>query len=302
MRNKILLGVVIILSLILVVVVSNKNNTNHSFLDEEIHIKVKDKETIETLKLEDYLIGVLAAEIPASFDIEALKAQAVASRTYALYKINHSNNDYNILADIKDQAYITEEEMKDKWKEDYQKYYNKIKEAIEATKNEAMYYNDEIIESYYFSMSNGKTAEASLVFSESLPYIQSVDSSWDNETIRNFIFEKEITKEIFCQKLEINNCNEIKIDNINKDNTNRILTININDKTYKGTEIRNKLELRSTDFSFELNNNNIKITTKGYGHGVGMSQYGANGMAKEGKNYQEILNYYYKNILIKKIV
>lgn len=298
MKNKILLGVVVILGVILVVV-SNKN-TNH-FSNENINILVKDNEEVKNLNLDDYLLGVLAAEMPASFEMEALKAGAVASRTYALYKMKNKNQDYDILASTINQAYVDIDSMKAKWLDDFDKYKNKLKQAISDTKDEVMFYNDEIIEAYYFSMSNGKTEESENVFKENLPYIKSVDSAWDNETINNFIYQKEISKEEFCHSLEISDCQNIIITDIKKDSSGRIASLLINNKLYEGTSIRTKLDLRSTDFEIAIKDK-IIITTRGYGHGVGLSQYGANGMAKEGKNYQEILNYYYNDILIKKFV
>lgn len=304
MKNRILLGVVVILSFILVVVIVVKKETDYSFSLEENKIKIKNQENkIEELELEEYLVGVLAAEMPASFEMEALKAQAVASRTYAMYKINtNKNQDFDILTSVTNQSYITKEDMKKKWENQYTYYLEKIKKAVEETKSEVIYYDGEIIESFYFAMSNGTTEESALVFQEELPYIKSVPSSWDNESLKNFQVETILTKSEFCQKLNLNICQEIKIENIKRTNSNRINEITINNKTFKGVEIRSLLDLRSTDFELTYNNDSVTITTKGYGHGVGMSQYGANGMAKEGYTYQEILNYYYNDISIKKMV
>lgn len=304
MKNKILLIIVVILSFVNIAVIGLKNKSNHSFFSEEKNIKIKDKENnIKQINLEEYLIGVLAAEMPASFELEALKAQAVAARTYALYKIEHTENqEYNVLTTVTDQSYITEEEMQNKWQTDFEKYYAKIKQAIEATTNEVMYYNNQVIEAFYFSMSNGKTETARAVFQEDLPYIESVSSEWDNESLTNFLATKEISKTDFCQQLALENCDTISINIIDKSEGNRINKIKINEKEFLGTEIRKKLELRSTDFEISVENEKIIITTKGYGHGVGMSQYGANGMAKEGYSYKEILNYYYQDITINKIV
>lgn len=305
MKNKILLGVVVILSVVLIVVISFKKETNHSFFSEEENIiKIKNKENkIEELNLEEYLIGVLAAEMPASFELEALKAQAVASRTYALYKIiKNKNQEYHILTDVTNQSYITKEEMQTKWQNDYEYYLEKITKAVESTKNEVMFYNGEIIESFYFAMSNGKTEDAGMVFQEDLPYIKSVPSNWDNESLNNFLVTTSFKKEEFCAKLSLNTCTTINIDNINYSTSHRINTITINNQEFKGTDVRKQLNLRSTDFEINILNNEIKITTKGYGHGVGMSQYGANGMAKDGYTYQEILNYYYNDISIHKMV
>ncbi len=304
MKNKILLGAVVILSFILIVVISTKKETDHSFFETEDTIKIKTQENkIEELNLEEYLIGVLAAEMPASFHEEALKAQAVASRTYAMYKINtNENQDYDILNDVTNQAYITKEEMKEKWQDQYAYYLEKVTKAVTATEKEVMYYDGEIIEAFYFAMSNGITEDAQSVFKESLPYIKSVSSSWDNEQLNNFSVNTSFTKNEFCNKLNLTNCTVINISNIKRNLTNRVESLVINNQEFLGTQIRQLLSLRSTDFKINVDNNNITITTKGYGHGVGMSQYGANGMAKEGFTYQEILNYYYNDISINKLV
>ena len=221
MKNKILLGIVVILSIISIVVINFKSKNNHSFLNNDKIIKIKDENNnIKNLKIEEYLVGVLAAEMPASFELEALKAQAVAARTYALYKIEHSKNqDYNILTTITDQSFITEDEMHEKWGDDYTKYSTKIKQAINDTKDEVMYYNDKIIEAFYFAMSNGFTEKASSVFKEDLPYLESVASKWDNENLNNFHVTKEFSFQDFCTKLSLTKCNTIEINQIEKKNT-----------------------------------------------------------------------------------
>ena len=235
--------------------------------------------------------------MPASFENEALKAQAIAARTYATYKINNSNGNYDVVTDVSNQKYITTDEMKVKWQTEFDKYYNKIKEAVLSTKGMIMTYNDEVIEAFYFAMSNGYTEDASLVFNENLDYLESVESKYDNNNLNNFEVTTKFSKDEICNKLKIT-CENLSFSNIERSNTNRVNYITINEKKIKGTEFRSKIGLRSTDFDIKIDNNDVYITTRGYGHGVGMSQYGANGMAKEGKNYEEILKYYYKNIEI----
>lgn len=299
MQNRILIIVVFILSLILVSISSNKNTT---FFNSEPNIKIKNTKTdeIDSLNLEEYVIGVVAAEMPASFSDEALKAQAIASRTYAAYKMEQESKEYDVVTDVSNQSYITIEEMKNKWESEFNKYYTKIANAVNATKGMIMYYDDEIVEAYYFAMSNGYTEQAGLVFSEDKDYLQSVKSTYDNSNLKNFEVTVNFEKEEICQKLNIK-CASLSFSNIIRSNTNRVNSITVNDTTFKGTVFRNKLGLRSTDFTIEEENDLIRITTRGYGHGVGMSQYGANGMAKEGYNYEEILKYYYKNIKISSI-
>lgn len=298
MLNKILLVIILVLLLVYVGIDGSKSTT--FFSSPNINkIKVKDttKNTIEKLNLEDYIIGVVAAEMPASFNEEALKAQAVASRTYAVYKMENNTREYDVVTDVSNQSYITVDEMKNKWKDDFDKYYNKVKNAVLNTKGEVMFYDNNVVEAYYFAMSNGYTENASLVFSEDRDYLQSVESIYDNENLKNFEVTKVYKKEEVCNKLNIS-CEGFEINNIERSNTGRVNKIVINNKGFKGTEVRKLLGLRSTDFTINIDNDNVSITTKGYGHGVGMSQYGANGMAKNGYSFDEILKYFYKNVEI----
>ena len=297
MINRILLLTVAILSIIYFSINSSSNTT---FFTTSPNINVKtDNNQIESLDLEEYIIGVVAAEMPASFNKEALKAQAVAARTYAVYKIQNSKKEYDVVTSVSNQRYITVDEMKNKWENEFDKYYSKVVAAVEETIGEVMIYNNQIVEAYYFAMSNGYTENASLVFSENKDYLQSVESNYDT-SVKNFIVKKEFTKEEICNKLDLE-CNKLLFTDIKRSDTNRVNYITVNGKIFKGTEFRKKLGLRSTDFNISINDNTITITTKGYGHGVGMSQYGANGMAKEGYSYSDILKYFYKNVEISSI-
>ncbi len=307
MKNKILLAVVLILTIILFIVTKNVKQIYF----EPVPVSNKTKKitvnllnesdgSIKNVNIEDYIIGVVAAEMPASFEPEAIKAQAVAARTYAMYKKETRNLDYDLIIGTKDQAYQTNEELLKKWGVSFFKNYLKVRDAVLATEGEILTYNGQTINAFYFSMSNGYTENVESVFKSDLPYLKSVPSTWDNESIKNYEFTKTISKEDFCKSLEIP-CDNIKIENIQKTSSNRVASLTINDKTFLGTKVRSLLGLRSTDFTIECLDNDIKITTKGYGHGVGMSQYGANGMAKENHNYKEILNYFYQNTEISKI-
>ena len=261
--------------------------------DNTIYVSalVNNKKT--DLSLEDYIVGVVSCEMPASFDIEALKAMSVAARTYALYK---SERNKTLKTTTDDQCYIDESAMKEKWKNNFDKYYNKINNAVNDTKGEYMTYNDKTIIAFYFSISNGKTENVENVFSQKLDYLVSVDSSWDK---RNNSNEKNIKMKVsdFLKKLNINDnkINNIKID---RSNTNRINNIKINNKNYKGTKFRSLLNLKSTDIEIKYDNDYVYIHTVGYGHGVGMSQYGADYMAQDGYKYDDILKHYYKGVKI----
>lgn len=308
MKNKILLIVVLIL-LPFAVISFQKKETNfnlqqkenkNNIKKEEYIIKLKqNNEEIINLNLEDYIIGVVAGEMPASFEEEALKAQAIASRTYAMYKHNKNNN-YDVVATTSDQVYLTKDEMKNKWNQNYQKYFNKIEKAVNDTKGLVMKYHDEIIVAYYFAMSNGYTEDAINVFNEQKDYLTSVESNFEEEITANVVQTKTFTKAEFCNLLNIS-CEKINIKIEEKSPSGRINKININNKSFLGVDIRKILNLRSTDFVINLTNNEVQITTKGYGHGVGMSQYGANAMAKNGQNYENILKHYYQNITISEI-
>lgn len=300
MKNKILLLIVVVLSVIAISGSKKEttyfNNAKKEEVKEEIKLALKDTLTgeIKNIELEDYIVGVVAGEMPASFNEEALKAQAIAARTYAMYKMKNSNGTYDLVTDKTNQVYITEDKMKSLWQENFDYYFEKIKKAVYDTKDLIMTYNGDIILSLYFARSNGKTEDAIAVFGSNQEYLKSVESPEENLTS-----EVTISKDKFCNKLNIS-CDAINISNVLKSSSGRINSLNINGKTFKGTEIRTLFDLKSTDFDITIDSE-IKFITKGYGHGVGMSQYGANKLAQNGKNYEEILKHYYQNINIEKI-
>lgn len=262
--------------------------------EEEYIVKVQKDSKILYIPLEEYIVGVVAAEMPALFETEALKAQALASRTYA---INYLDSNNVISSTTDNQAFITIAEMKEKWQDKYLEYYEKICSIVNETKGQVIKYEKKPIKAFYYSSSNGFTADSSTVFNETYDYLQIRESSWDAENYYNI----SLSKEEFYSKLQINSSENIQITNIIKDSSNRIISININNKTFKGTEVRKLLGLRSTDFKIDVEDNIVNITTNGYGHGVGMSQYGANSLAKLGYNYIDILKYYYPNTEIDNI-
>lgn len=273
------------------------DNTSYFFDDknlQEIVLSNNNNEK-ETIEFNEYLIGVLACEMPASFELEALKAQAIASRTYAYYLINHNKN---ITTDTRTQCMLNKSQMKENWQNDFDLYYNKLLTAVTQTNNVVLKYDNEIIPAYYFSMSNGYTEDSKYVFNETKDFLKQVDSHYE-ENNKNFIKETIFSKENFCSLLQID-CSYININNINRSSSNRVIDLLINDKKFTGVEFRKKLNLRSTDFDIEIGDD-VKITTRGYGHGVGMSQYGANYMAKEGKSYEDILKHYYQGVIISSI-
>ena len=298
MKNKILLSIIIILLPITIFMLSkqvspkNQNNNNQTSQDKEIYIDLLINNEKKQIPLEEYLVSVVGAEVPALFDMEALKSQAVASRTFALYQEN--TRGYVTTAD---QAYNSLEELQQKWQDNYYTYLKRITDAVNMTKNQVITYNKKLIKSYFYAMSNGYTTTSLSVFNEALPYLNTIMPTFDNETNTKFKVTKKVSKDEFCKTLNID-CAALTINNIITDYSNRIETLSINKKTYTGIEIRKIFDLRSTDFTITVENNDIIFTTKGYGHGVGMSQYGANAMAKEGSNYKDILEYYYQGVTI----
>lgn len=250
--------------------------------------------SVVILELEDYIIGVVSAEMPASFHSEALKAQVVAARTYALKAIK----DGKVLTDtVSTQAYQDNNQLKAKWGSSYNTYYEKVKNAVMATEGLVMKYNDSLINAYYHSTSNGYTEDSTAVFG-SYPYLKSVESPVD-KNVSSYLKTIAMSYEEISNKLgvPITSLSNIKIEH---NSSNRVDKIIIDGNVYGGVEFRTKLGLRSTDFELNLNTSNISITTRGYGHGVGMSQYGAHEYAKTGMSYQNILKHYYTGITIEK--
>ena len=249
---------------------------------------------IITLELEEYVIGVVGAEMPASFHEQALMSQSIISRTYALKAMTKSK----ILSDSEStQSYKTNDELKAMWGSNYNTYYNKIKQAVNATKGMYLTYNGAYIEAVFHSTSNGKTESSTDVWGNYYPYLISVDSPYDSLN-PSFIKEKEITYEELSKLLDMDINIDTSFNILTKTKSGRVETIEINEKVYKATTLRNILSLRSTDFEIIKTETSVIFKTKGYGHGVGLSQYGANGMAKNGYSYAEILSHYYNGTTI----
>lgn len=273
--------------------ISSFNKATFLFSNNEKAIIVHLTDLDLYLDLNDYVTGVVASEMPALFNEEALKAQAVAARSFATSKIE--NNFLELTSGISDQVYNPNFKLKEKWNDDYNKYYNKIYKCVKSTHNEVIKRDNKILRTYYFSMSNGYTENSQTVFNDTT--FTSV-KSLENENTPNYKFQKTFSSSDLNKLLNISS---IDIQNIERNETNHVKSITINNKTYTGIEFRKLLNLRSTDFTIEKQDNNYIITTIGYGHGVGMSQYGANQMAKEGSSYKEILNHYYENTEISEI-
>ena len=273
-----------------------------SYAYEPIYIKVKQisQNKIIEIDLEEYVKGVIAGEMPISFNIEALKAQAVAARTYAVRRIN-KNSTYDVVDTVMNQVYIDNENLKSKWQSNYDAYMNKIKMAVEDTRGEYVDYNGTYADTLFFSTSTGNTENSEEIFGTKVSYLQSVDSYWDEEVSPVYQEKNIFTREQFCNLLNMNNCTRIYINILNETSTGRVKTVEINSKKFTGSEVAAKLGVKSNFFNIYIQNNQVIVETKGFGHGVGMSQYGAQGMAINGYTYKEILEHYYQGTTIKKL-
>lgn len=284
-----------------------------------VNIKVYDPISKEVLSLpiDEYVKGVVAAEMPAAFHIEALKAQAVAARTYALsrnikYKDGHPDHPLApICSGIHCQAYLSFSQLSEIHGEGWiEEYWPKIEEAVNSTKNLGIFYGKEMIEPLYHSTSGGRTEDATDVFSGELPYLKSVPSPYETEapkyknitTITTQEFINKIKSKYKDVDINVENIDK-KIKLIDKTTTGRVKKIAIGNHILRGSDLRDLFGLNSTNFTIYLDKslNIIEIETLGYGHGVGMSQWGANGMGKNGSNFKEILKHYYTGVEIKPI-
>ncbi len=304
MKKIILIILIIIFIPYIIVSMFIKTDDIKFYYTEGMNVRVKREETntVEVVPFEDYVVGVLAGEMPVNFELEALKAQAVAARTYVMKKMSDNKNEnYDIVDTVQNQVYISDQELQDKWKDKYQERINKVKTAVLETKGEYLSYNGKVIEAFFFSTSVGKTENSEDVFKQALPYLRSVDSTWDEEVSPVFNDSKEYSLQEFYERLNLKYSDKIKVEVLNTTSTGRIKNIKINNKKFTGSEVYKNLNLRSTFFEINQIGSNVVINTKGYGHGVGMSQYGALAMAKKGYKYDEILKYYYQNIQIEKI-
>ncbi len=280
-----------------------------------VNVYVTSEEKIVPMDLEEYIKGVVAAEMPVTFHEEALKAQAVAARTYTLRKMlskggsgckDHEGAD--VCTDTHCQAYLDEAALKKNWGTwNYLKNFKKIEKAVEETKGESLRYEGNYIEALFHSTSGGRTENAEDYFETALPYLRSVESPYE-ENSPYLQKTREIKGVEFIQTLKENRKNfKIELKSLNdqikvmeKTEGGKIKKIQIGNTVFTGREIRSYFDLPSSGFDIQVKNDKIKIITRGFGHGVGMSQYGAFGYAKRGWTYDQILKHYYTGVEIVK--
>ena len=277
-------------------------------LDGERTLRVLDGETVTEMDLGTYLVGVLRAEMPASFEGEALKAQAVAARTYTLYHMENTSSHEN--ADICTdhtccQAWLDEETARANWGADADAYEEKVESAVTETDGEVILYDGEPILAVFHSASAGLTRAAGEVWLNDLPYLQAVTSPEDTAAIPNYYSRVEFTKDEFRTKFlsahpeaDLSGGAESWLNGAVTDSAGSVATVNIGGVTVKGTEVRSIFGLRSACFTWETGAQGVTFFVTGDGHGVGLSQYGANAMAAQGADYREILTHYYSGVEI----
>lgn len=293
----------------------NKKMKIYETVDEEspiIKVYNHKKGIVENMDIEEYLCGVLSGEMSANFNIEALKSQAIAARTFTIYNKNEGKKHKNavVCTDFRHcQEYKSKEELTkvngEKWMKES---YSKIEQAVKETKGQIIVYEDNPILPLYFSTSSGNTENSEEVFSAKYPYLRSVESPYDknapkfasNVKINNSDFVKTIKASY--PKSNINEGNisdQIKV--LSRSEGGSVEKIALGNVEVQGVDIRKIFNLNSANFEFKFNDTYVDIVVKGYGHGVGMSQWGAEGMANEGYMYYEILSHYYTDTDIKDI-
>lgn len=311
---------IIILVFVMPIIFTNKFKTEEVSTEEVVDEKFDYGEysiirllhiasgTVEEMELDNYLYGVVASEMPASFELEALKAQAVVARTYTIYQLKNSQKHDD--ADICDnsqccQAWISKENRLAKWEENLrEEYWKKIVRAVNETKGKFVLYNNEPINALFHSNSGGKTELAINVWGGNFPYFQTVETSGE-EAYTSYnsevIFSKTDFLKIMSEKysdfyidFEEQDC--IKI--MGYTESGRVKKIKIGNKELSGVDVRILLGLKSANFDLKLEEECIKFLVIGYGHGVGLSQCGSDVLAKSGKKFDEIIKFYYKDIEI----
>lgn len=303
MIKKILLFscLIVLIPFIIVTIFIRDDEITFNFSSNTVvRVYREDTGEITNIPIEEYVVGVLAGEMPVEFELEALKAQAVAARSYVMIQIERNiNNQYDVVDTVINQVYLDKDYLLAVWKQSYSDNINKIKMAVLSTKGEYVSYNGKVAETLFFSTSPGITENSEEVFTNEVAYLRSVESPWD-EISPVYTSNTTFTFEEFYSKLGLDYKDTLNVEVIDKTSTGRIKKIKINEEELTANYVCSKLSLKSTYFEIIQDGTKIIVKNKGYGHGVGMSQYGAQGMAQEGYTYDEILKHYYTGIEIKK--
>lgn len=272
-------------------------------LDSELSFTVLTADGVETVTMSDWLPGVVAGEMPALFEEEALKAQAVAARTYIMYSMGREKPAHPE-ADVCDdpaccKAHSTDEALREKWGESYEENMARVLEAVRSTDGEYMSYGGEVIQAVFHSSSAGRTEDSAAIW-QAEPYLVSVESPETAEDVPNYVTSVTVSPEDFRAAVlavhpeaEFGEDPAFWLGAAVRDASGRVESVDIGGTQVPGTELRTLFQLRSTAFTLDYTAEGFLFTVTGYGHGVGMSQYGANVMAEDGADYEEILTHYY---------
>ena len=272
--------------------------------DDQLRLRAKIGNTLQTVTMAEYLPGVIRAEMSPTFEAEALKAQAVAERTYICYQMTKGAKSAHPDADVCDDAaccsaYLSEQDARQKWGESFEAYEEKVQAAVAATDGVIMLYGGEPIMAVFHSSSAGKTASCDDVWSAELPYLVSVESPETADSVPNYYsvrtFSRDEFKQIFTASHPDADFSGVWVSDRLENSSGRVERITVGGVSVTGGEMRSLYGLRSTCFTVETGDD-VTFHVTGYGHGVGMSQYGARELAKEGKTWQEILQWYYTDI------
>lgn len=289
-----------------------QENTNIEEYDYKqygtIKLLHKSSNEVEEVPLDTYLCNVVSAEMPADYEKEALKAQAIVARTYTIYKIQNKKHENADICDDSSccQAWVSKETRLSRWDEDKRESnWQKIEDCVNETKGKIITYDGKPINAFFHANSGGKTEIPVNVWGGTgYPYLQVVETAGE-EGYDQYESEVNLTNEELIDKLktkysdisiDFNNQDDIKI--LEYTDSGRVKTIKFGNHNLSGVEARTLLGLRSTNFEVTRDGDNIKFTVKGYGHGVGMSQTGADSLAKEGKNCFDIINHFYIGVQI----
>lgn len=281
---------------------SGKQGGNGSSITVSVYRS--EQKTTEKIDLDDYLMGVVGSEMPADFPDEALKAQALAARTYIIRRLAGSPSGLPDGAEVTDttanQVFHNRQDLKRIWGKDYSWKLAKVEKAVKETDNQVITYDGKLITPAFFSTSNGRTENSQDYWGgRSVPYLQSTASPWDKSSPK-YKVSKSMDIRIIEEKLDVSikkgkdSLGKVK----KRTKTHHVALYELAGKTFTGREIREKLNLNSTDFAFKRKGDRAVITTKGYGHDIGMSQYGAKGMAQSGANAKQIIAHYYQGAAV----
>lgn len=265
----------------------------------QIGVKLSQSKQVENVPLELYVRGVLAGEMPADFELEALKAQAIAARTYIVRRLAlHTDEPLQVSGTISDQVYIPLKELDRHWGKASKERLEQLSRAVEETAGQILTYDGEPIEALFFSTSNGYTENSEDYFGSVLPYLRSVASPWDVTLSPRYKQTTTMKLTEFYSKLGVKKGAEKKLSVEEYTPGRRIKRIRVGETEYTGRQVRELLGLPSSQFTWRIKGSKIEMTSYGYGHGVGMSQWGAEAMAQNGRRAEEILAHYYSGTRI----